>query len=67
MDDARDLERSLRGTPEKTASASDAEARILTFAELQELIETGKVDQIPNNKVIPEALNVSIFLYIKIH
>ncbi|KAG6889931.1 hypothetical protein C0995_013455 [Termitomyces sp. Mi166 len=41
---------------EKAATTSD-EARALTFAELQELIESGKVDQIPNNKVIPERLN----------
>lgn len=31
---------------------------ILTFAELQELITTGQVDGIPNNKVIPGGLNV---------
>ncbi|KAG5637210.1 hypothetical protein H0H81_005373 [Sphagnurus paluster] len=33
------------------------EARNLTLAELQEMIETGRVDQIPNNKVIPERFN----------
>ncbi|KAG6865603.1 hypothetical protein C0991_001027 [Blastosporella zonata] len=38
------------------ANASE-ETRVLTFAELQELIESGKVDQIPNNKVISERLN----------
>ena len=39
------------------------ETRVLTFAELQELIESGKEDQIPNNKVIAEALNVSLISY----
>jgi hypothetical protein len=36
----------------------DAEPHILTFAEIKELIETGRLDQIPNNKTIPNALNV---------
>lgn len=61
MDDARDYEISLRSMAEQEAEKSaplDDESRVLTFAELQELIETGKVDQIPNNKIIPEALNV---------
>ncbi|KAF8895873.1 hypothetical protein CPB84DRAFT_1244280 [Gymnopilus junonius] len=31
--------------------------RVLTFAELKELIESGNVDKIPNNKVIPDVLN----------
>ena len=63
VDDVRDYERSRRnrevgaGTDESAKSAD--ETRILTFAELQELIETGKVDQIPNNKTIPDALNVA--------
>ncbi|KAI0267404.1 hypothetical protein BC834DRAFT_76507 [Gloeopeniophorella convolvens] len=35
--------------------------RTLTFAELQALIDQGKTDQIPNNKHIPDALNVSSF------
>ncbi|KAJ7291305.1 hypothetical protein C8J57DRAFT_1272188 [Mycena rebaudengoi] len=30
---------------------------ILSFAQLQELIEAGKADQIPNNKIIPEEIN----------
>ncbi|GLB39765.1 hypothetical protein LshimejAT787_0702750 [Lyophyllum shimeji] len=69
MDDARNYEYSLRtsnarekadtsATPVAVQSAtSDDETRVLTFAELKELIESGKVDQIPNNKVIPELLN----------
>ena len=33
------------------------EGRALTFAELKALIEEGKTDGIPNNKVIPEVIN----------
>lgn len=33
------------------------EMRVLTLVELQELIETGKMDQIPHNKVVSDALN----------
>lgn len=64
MEEARDYEtksgafRSGGGAP---PDAND-ENRVLTFAELKELIETGNVDKIPNNKVIPEGLNVSILL-----
>ncbi|CCM05417.1 uncharacterized protein FIBRA_07634 [Fibroporia radiculosa] len=35
----------------------DNEPRILTFAELKALIEQGKTDQIPNNRIIPSELN----------
>ncbi|KAG6890240.1 hypothetical protein C0992_002768 [Termitomyces sp. T32_za158] len=48
-----------RNEDEATSTKTSAEARVLTFAELQDLIESGKVDEIPNNKVIPEGLNVS--------
>lgn len=34
------------------------EPRVLTFTELKELIEQGKTDQIPNNRVIPNVLSV---------
>lgn len=34
------------------------EMRVLTFAELKSLIEQGKTDDIPNNKTIPDTLNV---------
>ncbi|TFK75609.1 hypothetical protein BDN72DRAFT_831924 [Pluteus cervinus] len=37
-----------------------AEDRVLTFAELQELIQAGKLDQIPNNKNIPNVLSKDI-------
>ena len=38
--------------------AAGEEARTLTFAELKALIDQGKTDGIPNNKVIPNVLNV---------
>lgn len=48
-----------------TVSNPDAtledETRILTLAELKELIETGKTDKIPNNKIIAEKLSVRVF------
>ena len=69
MDEARDYELSLSpstitttvdGTqPEDSPAAAD-ENRVLTFAELKEFIESGNVDKIPNNKIIPEALNVRL-------
>jgi hypothetical protein len=34
------------------------EPRVLSFAELKELIEQGKTDQIPNNRIIPDELSV---------
>jgi hypothetical protein len=34
------------------------ESRILTFAEIKDLIEQGKTDQIPNNKYIPNVISV---------
>jgi hypothetical protein len=36
------------------------EPRILTFADLQALIESGREDLIPNNKIIPDTLNVRL-------
>jgi len=55
----------VTAAPLPTSSLSDQlnneeEPRILTFAELKDLIETGQLDQIPNNKVIPGGLNVRI-------
>lgn len=43
-----------------SANSGDSETRLLTFAELTLLIQQGKTDNIPNNKVIPETLNVSL-------
>nr|GAT52879.1 predicted protein [Mycena chlorophos] len=37
--------------------ASDSEPVVLSFAQLKALIEAGKEDEIPNNKVIPDGLN----------
>ena len=39
--------------------AVQEETHILTFAELKALIEQGKTDGIPNNKLIPDILSVS--------
>lgn len=53
----------LTVTMDLSASSSDSgdgETRMLTFAELTMLIQQGKTDNIPNNKVIPETLNVSL-------
>lgn len=75
LDEAREYEASSQEGPTPkssttvvplpTSSSSDQlnneeEPRILTFAELKDLIETGQLDQIPNNKVIPGGLNVRI-------
>jgi len=70
MNEARDYELSLLPTStinddRPTSTAKDAqvnspatdENRILTLAELKELIESGNLDKIPNNKIIPETLN----------
>ncbi|KAJ3507369.1 hypothetical protein NLJ89_g6338 [Agrocybe chaxingu] len=64
VDEAREYEQSRGSVASASATSTtnapvevDEETRILTFAELKELIESGKVDQIPNNKVIPEAIN----------
>ena len=37
--------------------------RTLTFEELQSLIEQGKMDEIPNNKHIPDTINVLLISY----
>jgi hypothetical protein len=71
MDEAREYEHS-RQTPSASQASyepslsNEGETRILTFAELKELIESGKTDQIPNNKVISEALNVRILLLARV-
>ncbi|KAJ7084046.1 hypothetical protein B0H15DRAFT_784543 [Mycena belliarum] len=43
--------------PVSSGSGDDPEPVVLSFAQLQALIEAGKADQIPNNKFIPEELN----------
>jgi len=63
MNEARDYELSLHTS---TSTVNDAqvvnspaadENRVLTLAELKELIESGNMDKVPNNKIIPETLN----------
>lgn len=41
-----------------TSNSGGDEPHTLTFAQLQALIEQGKTDEIPNNKVIPNILSV---------
>ncbi|KAG8215965.1 hypothetical protein J3R82DRAFT_7947 [Butyriboletus roseoflavus] len=43
----------------QTSGAEHGGMRVLTFSELKSLIEQGKTDNIPNNKIIPDTLNVS--------
>jgi hypothetical protein len=66
IDEARVYELSLPtsvavNAAQVNSSATD-ENRVLTFTELKELIESGNVDKIPNNKTIPETLNACFFL-----
>jgi hypothetical protein len=72
MNEARDYELSLHTTSTVVDSAqvnspamdgSDNHIHILTLAELKELIESGNMDKIPNNKIIPETLNVRSFSF----
>ena len=78
MNEARDYELSLPTSistvndHRPTSTVNDAaqvnppatdENHVLTFAELKELIESGNVDKIPNNKIIPETLNVRWFVF----
>ncbi|KIM71172.1 hypothetical protein PILCRDRAFT_83051 [Piloderma croceum F 1598] len=51
------LENICETDPTTTSASAADESRTLTFAELKDLIEEGKTDQIPNNKYIPEAIN----------
>ena len=66
MDEARDYELSLLPTstvnnPQGNSPTTTDENHVLTLAELKELIESGNIDKIPNNKIIPETLNVRFF------
>jgi hypothetical protein len=58
LEDASSFESSARPT-EQQQHATGEETQTLTFADLQALIEQGKTDGIPNNKPIPNILNVS--------
>ncbi|CAL1709565.1 unnamed protein product [Somion occarium] len=44
-------------TTDSQASADEQTARQLSLAELKVLIESGRTDQIPNNRIIPNDLN----------
>lgn len=48
-----------RQTEQQHQQTAGEETGTLTFTELKALIEQGKTDGIPNNKVIPNNLNVS--------
>ncbi|PPQ99303.1 hypothetical protein CVT24_009171 [Panaeolus cyanescens] len=56
MEDAARVELGFTQTAAQQPPETD-ETRVLSFAELKELIESGNVDKIPNNKIIPEAIN----------
>ena len=43
-------------------SSTQDEPRTLTFAQLKALIEQGRTDEIPNNKVIPNVLSVRLYV-----
>jgi len=45
--------------PQEQQPAQDVGQRTLSFAELKELIESGKTDQIPNNRQIPNDLHTA--------
>ncbi|KAA1474442.1 hypothetical protein DENSPDRAFT_882804 [Dentipellis sp. KUC8613] len=58
--DARVAEQSLPPPQAEAAQiVTEEEPQHLTFAQLKELIEQGKTDEIPNNKKIPDALNTA--------
>jgi hypothetical protein len=52
-------ERTIAQDPAVSAPSLET-PRTLTFAELQTFIELGKMDEIPINKHIPDALNVGL-------
>lgn len=59
MDEVREYERGLKAS-QAAVSPPPEEDRVLSFTELRALIESGKVDQIPNNKIIPEKFTVRL-------
>ena len=58
IDEARTARRAGDGTLPSDGHSRNQELPALTFAQLKELIELGKTDEIPNNKIIPDGLNV---------
>lgn len=65
VDEVREYETS-RDNATQDSTVVNTDERVLTFSELKDLIESGRVDQIPNNKIIPETFSVSIVLGITI-
>ncbi|KAF4576283.1 hypothetical protein AB1N83_003074 [Pleurotus pulmonarius] len=57
VDAVRNYEQAHAVKPPVTPGSDSNEPRVLSFAELQELIQSGRVDEIPNNKIIPDTLN----------
>jgi len=60
IDEAREYELSLLSPITEGATETNDENRVWTFTELRELIESGKMDNVPNNKIIPDGLNEAI-------
>lgn len=65
--DTKDSPSAPSGTTDPATAASTEEGggseiniKTLTFAEIKHLIETGQTHLIPNNKIIPDELNVSL-------
>ncbi|KAF7440182.1 hypothetical protein PC9H_000526 [Pleurotus ostreatus] len=57
VDAVRNYEQAHAVKPPVTPESDSNEPRVLSFAELQELIQSGRVDEIPNNRIIPDTLN----------
>jgi hypothetical protein len=53
-------------TTDDNNNNNDNDSQILSFAEIKELIETGRLDEIPNNKLIPDTLNVRHILPLRL-
>ena len=65
MEEYMDSQR--KDTPKADVETQET-TKELSFAEIKNLIETGRADLIPNNKTIPDLVNVRGFaLYWPIH
>lgn len=70
MDEAREYECTLSNPPlsfpvspvvaPQTETNNDEQPRLLSFAEVIELVQSGRTDEIPNMKEIPDVLNVRL-------
>lgn len=54
---------SKRNNVQSPTDQAEEEPKQLSFAEIKQMIENGQAHLIPNNKTIPERLNVSIALF----